>query len=236
MLVDVTRLTRGGGREPLILLALEDITEHHQAVIRQKMLIGETKHRVKNTLATVLAIVHQTLRDAQSLDQARSTFDARIGALTQTQDILNDEAWVGTKIANIVAGAIEPQLGGAKRFRISGPDVELDPRSAMALAMALHELFTNAVKYGALSNAAGHVDLAWSIAGEAEHRRLEMHWKESGGPPVEPPQNRGFSSRMIELTLAGVPGGSAQIVYRKDGLVCTLTVSMPQRGEGAASV
>jgi two-component system CheB/CheR fusion protein len=227
MLVDVTLLSRGGGRAPLILLAIDDITEHHQAVIRHKMLVGEAKHRVKNTLATVLAIAHQTLRNAPSLEQARTTFEARIGALARTQDILNDEAWVGARIANVVASAVEPHLGGTERFRINGPDVELEPRSAMALAMALHELSTNAAKYGALSNANGHVEITWSLQGEAAARRLELHWQESGGPPVEAPQKRGFGSRMIELALAGVPGGSALIVYRTTGLVCTLTVSLP---------
>jgi two-component system CheB/CheR fusion protein len=236
MLVDVTRLTRGGGREPLILLAIDDITERHEAVIRQKMLVGEAKHRVKNTLATVLAIAYQTLRNAPSLDQARSNFEARIGALARAQDILTDENWVGAKIANVVAGAVEPHLGSGDRFRISGPDVELEPKAAMALAMALHELFTNAAKYGALSNSSGHVEITWNIVGEAEQRRLEMHWKESDGPAVAAPQKRGFGSRMIELALAGIPGGSAQFVYRTTGLVCTLSLALTRPEEGSDSV
>jgi two-component system CheB/CheR fusion protein len=235
MLIDVTRLTRGGGREPLILLAIEDVTKQHEAVIRQKMLVGESKHRLKNTLATVLAIAHQTLRNAPSLEQARTTFEARIAALARTQDILNDDAWVGTKIANVVAGAVEPHLGGAERFRISGPDIELERRAAMALAMALHELFTNAAKYGALSSAGGHVEITWKVAGGGAARSLEMHWQESDGPAVEAPQKRGFGSRMIELALAGVPGGSAQLVYQTTGLVCTLTVSLPPHADGAVS-
>ena len=234
MVVDVIRLARGGGRDLLILLAIDDVTERQQAIIRQKMLAGEAKHRVKNTLSTVLAIADQTLGKAEDLEQARTNFEARITALARAQDILTDEAWVGAKISNIVAGAVEPHLGGLDRFRINGPDVELDGKVGMALAMALHELLTNAAKYGALSNATGHVDITWNVQNEGAERRLEMHWQEHGGPAVEAPHKRGFGSRMIEMSLAGVPGGSARFVYCTTGLVCTLGVALPQSdGVGA---
>ena len=200
-----------------------DITDVKLAGERQILLINELNHRVKNTLATVQSIAAQTLRNAQSPNQAREEFEVRLFALSRAHDVLTRENWIGADLREIIDGAVQPYRSwGGSRVRIKGPEVRLLPQTALALAMALHELATNAVKYGALSNASGQVDIAWTVLSGDQHERILMRWKESGGPPVQPPTRRGFGTRLIERSLAHDLGGEATIDFASEGVVCTI--------------
>jgi PAS domain S-box-containing protein len=197
-----------------------DITDVRIADERQRLLINELNHRVKNTLSTVQSVVAQTLRSAETPGQAREDIEDRLIALSRAHNVLTRENWESADLRDIVDQAIEPYRGG-DRFRTEGPNVRLQPQMALALAMALHELATNAVKYGALSNTAGRVNIAWRIE-PGLPPRLHLVWRETGGPPVQPPSRRGFGSRLIERSLAQDLVGEAVINFAPDGVTCTV--------------
>jgi PAS domain S-box-containing protein len=197
-----------------------DVTERKRWEERQQLLIHELNHRVKNTLATVQSIASQSLRSAVTADQARADIESRLLALSRAHDVLTREGWDGASLTEIVTQAVEPFRGRAEgRFRIRGADLRLSPRRALALAMALQELATNAVKYGALSNETGEVAIAWGLHGP---QLLRLVWTESGGPRVEAPGRRGFGSRLIERSLASDLGGGARLQFHAAGVVCTI--------------
>ena len=192
--------------------------ERAQAEQRQRLLINELNHRVKNTLATVQAIAFQTLKGDVSLAEARARFEARLMALSRAHSLLTAQNWEGASLARVVADSTEYLGGEQDRFRISGDEVRLAPRAALALALAFHELSTNAAKYGALAQEGGSVTIGWTI----DDGMLRIRWKESGGPAVAEPAERGFGSRLIERGLAGDLGGSASLTFEPDGLSCTI--------------
>ncbi|HET8995954.1 MAG TPA: HWE histidine kinase domain-containing protein [Acetobacteraceae bacterium] len=203
---------------------LVDISARKDAERRQKLLVNELNHRVKNTLATVQSIAAQTFRGLADTP-ARQWFDARLLALSQVHDILNRENWEGADLGDIILQTIAP-LGDPQRnrFTLDGPELRLPPGMALSVAMALHELCTNAAKYGALSGAAGQVAITWSAE---PHRRLRFRWEESGGPPVRPPAARGFGSRLIERGLARELGGSARLDFAPSGVLCEIDAPLP---------
>ena len=205
------------------LKILRDRTAEREAEERRELLINELNHRVKNSLATVQSVAVQTLRNAKDTQEASVLFEARLMALARAHDVLTQESWEGARLKAIVAGAIAAfQTSGDDRFDVNGPDVWVSPQFALALAMALHELGTNAVKYGALSNGSGRVEVVWSVLGRGSGRRLVLGWRESGGPPVKAPERRGFGSRLIERSLASDLGGEARMDFAPTGLVCTI--------------
>ncbi|MGF1619178.1 MAG: PAS domain S-box protein [Rhodomicrobiaceae bacterium] len=198
-----------------------DITERRQAEEQRTLLINELNHRVKNTLATVQAIAAQTLRGAEADPSMRERLEARLLALSNAHNILTEESWEGAEIRQIVSRALEPHAY-PERLRIDGPDFRLSPKAAVAIAMGIHELATNAVKYGAFSNETGRVELNWRVkAGDVPE--LELCWRETGGPAVVQPTRRGFGSRLIERNLVHDLDGSARIDYASDGVVCHVT-------------
>ena len=199
----------------------EDIHEKKVAEEHQRLLINELNHRVKNSLATVQAIAFQTLKGDVPLAEARSRFEARLIALSRAHNLLTEQNWEGAGLERVVRDSVE-HLAGDCRFRISGPAFWLAPRAALALALALHELATNAAKYGALSVEAGIVDIAWQETDGA----LRLDWKESGGPAVAVPEHRGFGSRLIEQGLGADLGGQARIAFEPDGLRCTIEAAV----------
>jgi PAS domain S-box-containing protein len=212
------------GPDGAILLwygSTEDIHEKKVAEEHQRLLINELNHRVKNSLATVQAIAFQTLRGNISLPEARARFEARLIALSKAHNLLTEQNWERAALERVVRDATE-HLGGERRFTVSGPEVWLSPRAALALALALHELGTNAAKYGALSADGGRVDIAWTDRSGT----LCLNWKEQGGPPVAAPARRGFGSRLIEQGLAGDLGGEARIAFEPDGLRCTVEAAL----------
>jgi PAS domain S-box-containing protein len=196
-----------------------DITERKRAEEHQRLLINELNHRVKNTLATVQSIASQSLRGANNTDDARSAMEDRLFALSRAHDVLTRENWEGARLLDIATQAMAPYSSvRAGRIQISGPEVRLSPRTALALAMALQELATNAIKYGALSRDEGKVVISWRHAGN----RLRLIWEERGGPPVMPPNRRGFGTRLIERSLAQDLNGEARIDFAPGGVVCSV--------------
>ena len=215
---------RGGG----VAITLTDITERKTADARQRLLVNELNHRVKNSLATVQAIAAQSLRGADVSPEARERFMGRLMALARANDVLVAETWTGAGLMAVAAEMAGPH-GGAERFAIEGPDLHLGPQAATAIALGLHELATNAAKYGALSTEAGRVSLTWTVDGEADARRLMLTWRESGGPPVRAPRSRGFGSRLIERGLAAALKAEVRLDFAPTGAVLTLAAPL---GEG----
>ncbi len=205
-----------------------DITERRRWEQHQRLLINELNHRVKNTLATVQSIATQTLRNAQSPGQAREDLEERLFALSRAHDVLTRENWEGAGLREVVLQALAPYGHLADdRLRVVGPDVRLSPQRALALSMAVHELATNAAKYGALSKATGRIRITWAVEESATGARLQLKWQESGGPPVVPPKHRGFGSRLIERSLAQDLAGEAQISFLPAGVACTISTPSP---------
>ena len=200
-----------------------DITDRRQAEEQRTLLIHELNHRVKNTLATVQSIASQTLRNATSTRDAKDALEGRLIALARAHDVLTRESWEGAELREIVAQAIAPYASrGEDRLHLSGPEIRLPPRMALALAMALQELATNAVKYGALANPTGEIRITWDVEAAPPMSRLHLRWEESGGPLVQAPSRRGFGSRLIERSLSQELNGNARIEFRPTGIVCTV--------------
>jgi PAS domain S-box-containing protein len=205
-----------------------DISAEREAEERQRLLVNELNHRVKNTLATVQAIAAQTLRSSASDAEARAAFEARLLALSKAHNVLTRENWESASLAEIAAEVLAPHGGeNAARFRVEGADVRLHPRMALPIAMALHELATNAVKYGSLSVAGGRVSLDWRVDEAPNGRRLRLRWSEEGGPPVAPPVRKGFGSRLIERSLALELDADVILDYAPAGVVCTIDAPLP---------
>jgi PAS domain S-box-containing protein len=204
--------------------AVLDITARKHAEEHLKLLVNELNHRVKNTLATVQSISAQSLRGAATVEEARGAFEARLMALSRAHDILTRQNWEGASLRSIAVEVLEPYRDRwADRFRIDGPDVWVRPASAVSIAMGLHELATNAVKYGALASDRGHVQVCWAIEEEMGRERVRLTWTEHGGPPVKPPSSKGFGMRLIQRSLAADLGGETRLDFRPEGVVCTLT-------------
>jgi PAS domain S-box-containing protein len=200
-----------------------DIHDRRIAQEHQQLLINELNHRVKNTLATVQSVASQTLRNAGSTEQAKEALEARLFALSRAHDVLTRENWESADLYDIVEQAVAPYSSrGEDRLHLEGARVRVPPRMALALAMALQELATNAVKYGALSNEAGMIRIAWSVHPGDTGPRLHLKWEESGGPVVQPPARRGFGSRLIERSLSQDLDGTAKIAFPATGVVCTV--------------
>ncbi|WP_019902898.1 HWE histidine kinase domain-containing protein [Methylobacterium sp. 77] len=206
-----------------------DITERKHAEEHRNLLAGELTHRVKNTLTLIQSIVRQTLRTAPSLEEAGEALEARVVSLAAANDVLTEESWDGASIADIAERALAPfQSKGRERVDLEGGEIRLPPRGALALAMALHELATNAVKYGALSNDTGRVRLSWYLLDGVPHH-FRILWEETGGPTVAVPTRTGFGSRLIERALAQEIDGTAKISYRRDGILFVAEGILPGR-------
>ena len=198
-----------------------DVTEARRAEEHQRLLINELNHRVKNSLATVQSIAHQTLRDGMPVGEARDLLTARLLSLSAAHDVLTRESWEGADLGEVVAAALRPY--DAARHSALGPPHRVGPQTALALSMALHELATNALKYGALSGAEGKVSVAWET-GEDGH--LVLTWREEGGPPVVAPSRTGFGSRLLRQGLGVELGGPADLRFEPTGLVCVIRARM----------
>lgn len=198
--------------------AASDITEQRRTNEHLRLVINELNHRVKNTLAMVQAIAMRTFRAAPDLAVAQEQFAARLVALAQANDLLTGERWAGASLYSAIEQAVRPHQHDPARCTLAGTDLRVSPKTALAMALAMHELSTNAVKYGAWSNETGRVAIAWQVAGD----RLSVEWREAGGPPVTPPARRGFGSRLIERGLAGELGGKVTLYFDPGGVRCTI--------------
>jgi PAS domain S-box-containing protein len=196
-----------------------DVTEREEAEAERELLIAELNHRVKNTLSVVQSIAHQTFREPETAPDARKAFEGRLVALALAHNQLTQLNWEHVSLERIAKVILKQSEDGSGRIRVSGPPVLLPPKEALSITMALHELCTNAMKYGALSNEAGRVDVEWS---RSAGPRLRLTWRERGGPTVLPPQRRGFGSRLLERSLALDLDGEVQLSFEPSGLVCLI--------------
>ena len=212
-------LQRRADGTPLVLSGFSsDISERKFAEEHRAVLARELTHRVKNTLATVGAVVSQTLRDASSLADGRRAVAGRIASLGTAHELLVRDEVEGAAINEIVERVLAPFIDtGGSRFSIEGPSIRLSPDITLALSMALHELATNAIKYGVLSVPEGSVQIRWALAGSAAERRFRFSWIERDGPPVVAPTRIGFGTRMIERVLSGHVSGAAAMSYPPEG-------------------
>jgi two-component sensor histidine kinase len=189
------------------------------------LLIDELNHRVKNTLAILQAIAVQTFRSASRTE--REKFEGRLGALAEAHNLLSKEKWQGSDLQDVVNRVLQPYLlNSADRIRRFGPPVPLSPRLAVVLSMIVHEIATNAAKYGALSNDSGTVALDWEVVTEAGKPMLRLIWAEAGGPLVTAPVQHGFGSRLIERSARDQLGGEATVDFLPRGVVYTVTCAL----------
>jgi len=233
--VFISPVRDAGGDIVQYFASLIDLTKHKEDDVRSRMLIDELNHRVKNTLSTVQSIVSQTLRTTADPKAIRQSIESRLFALSRSHDLLTRERWESAGLLDIARDALEPfgiSGGRADRIVITGENVRFPPKAALALSIAFNELATNAVKYGALSNAAGSILIGWTTETAPEGERLLLSWKEEGGPPVTTPVHRGFGSRVLERGLAHELEGTVHLDYRPEGLVCTMDIPLPRGAHG----
>jgi len=212
-------------------ISLVDLTRYKQEQAQSKMLIDELNHRVKNTLSTVQSIAWQALRNSTDPEVIRESIESRLFALSCSHDLLTREYCDSAGLLDIVSEALRPfgvSAGRVGRIEISGDNIRVPPKSALALGIAFHELATNAAKYGALSDALGAVTVKWAIEPGADGERLVLHWREKGGRPVTPPARKGFGSRVIERGLVHELDARVSLEYPPDGVVCTIDLPAPK--------
>lgn len=200
-----------------------DIRDRRQAEASRELLLRELKHRVKNMLAAVQAMANQSFRTAPEAD--RDAFSGRLRALADAHDLLTHHDWAAAAMDQICTQALASFIDPEKaRVFSAGDPVKLPPNQALLISMILHELGTNAVKYGSLSNATGLIHLKWSVT-SAPDDILLLRWQESDGPRVNPPERRGFGTRLIERAL-GPERGAAQIWFHENGVVCEIRLPL----------
>ena len=198
-------------------IVFRDVTDLKNAEAHRELLINELNHRVKNTLTMVQAIATQTFKGVDA--GVREDFEQRLLTLSNVHSLLTDESWESADLIAVIGASLRPHLGGGReRFTFSGPNLRLRPKGAVALSMALHELGTNALKYGALSVDGGSVSLTCMT----DDRRFRLRWQECGGPAVTKPTHTGFGSRMIERGLSAELQGEVRIDFQPEGVVCTI--------------
>ncbi|UAW97553.1 PAS domain S-box protein [Halopseudomonas nanhaiensis] len=203
------------------IIEVRNIRADKQAQERQRLLMNELNHRVKNTLATVQSIAWQTFR--QTEPESLNLFQGRLGTLARAHNLLTETAWESASLAAVIDLAIDPF--DSQRVLLRGPDCAVSPKVAVSLSMVLHELGTNALKYGALSGANGCVELRWALGAAGE---LTINWQELNGPPVVQPVRRGFGTRLIERQLAMEFGGTVELQFPPEGLNCRMQLRLPQ--------
>jgi two-component sensor histidine kinase len=200
-------------------IVFRDTTDRRRAEEQRDLLIKELEHRVKNILSTVQSIASQSFRASDVDPTVQRAFEARLIALGNAHGLLTRKNWDSADLHEVVWAALRPHSApDRERFTIEGPQLRLGPQCAVALSMAMHELATNAVKYGALSVSSGHVEVYW----HADDGRFTLTWRERGGPAVTVPERRGFGSRMIERALAIQLSGTVTIDYQPAGVLCSI--------------
>jgi PAS domain S-box-containing protein len=213
---------------------VEDIIERRQADKRQKLLIDELNHRVKNTLATVQSLAWQAARPGVPPQVAQERFQERLLALSRTHNLLNETHWEGAALKTILETELGPYATAAGRVRLDGPEVHLEAKPAVVLGMAVHELTTNAAKHGALSVASGRVQVEWKIEDRGAESVLTIDWCELDGPALAAQPSPGFGSRLLRQTITRELAGQLDIRYEREGVCCTIVVPLGSTGQQAA--
>jgi len=195
--------------------------EQMRAWQQEQLLKAELDHRVKNTLANIQALVSQTSRTASSVANFTEGLGRRIRSMSRAHSLLTQSRWEGASIEQLIGDELAAYKARHENFALNGPPLFLKPNTALALSLAIHELATNAAKYGALSVGTGYVDVSWQIDGSGG---VDLLWRESGGPAVSVPQRRGFGSTLIELALSMETGGTSVLSFVPSGVTCTITL------------
>jgi PAS domain S-box-containing protein len=230
--VTVSPIFAADGSVSHLLSISRDITDEwqadadlHEALEREKLLAAELQHRMKNTLALVVAIANQSFASLTG-NREKEAFLARVSALSATHDLLNEASWSSATIADVVDKSLGAHRSGLEHIHASGPSVELNARQAVSLALSLHELATNAAKYGALSAEDGRVAIHWSVTKAEGKETFRFVWTESGGPAiVTPPTRTGFGTRMLERVLKHDFRGEVSTRYDPGGLIFELVTA-----------
>jgi PAS domain S-box-containing protein len=211
-----------------VVRVVQDITERKASERRQKLLMDELNHRVKNTLATVQSLASQTARAARTPAAFRERFEGRLIALSKAHDQLTMHHWESADLRELLSGSLAPYAGaGSERVILRGEDVVLRPRAVLTLAMAVHELTTNAAKYGALSVPGGCIEIQWQpVRGDNGRPSLRIDWVEQGGPSVAAPEQHGFGFKLIEGSIAAELDGKARLAFEPRGLHCEIVIPM----------
>ena len=208
-----------------VLVVCKDVTSEHRTREALHLVNEELKHRVKNTLTVLGAVATQTFRDPSSkADLAK--YQGRLAVFGRAHDLLTAANWAAAPLRDVVGTALTPYRTGEARFTVSGPALIVKSRQALALSLAIHELATNALKYGALSAAGGHVSITWTCEGQETPPNFVFIWQELGGPPVSDPAGVGFGSRLISRVLQDDFGGTVEVTYQATGLICRLTAPL----------
>ena len=214
---------------------MEDVTERRAAEELRGFLTAELNHRVKNILTLAQSVSDATLRTAPDLPSAREKLGGRLRALGHAHDLLLAQSWSPAQVADVVHGALDGAGLDLSRVEAEGPPVSLGSRAAMQLQLALHELGTNAAKYGAFSNDTGKVSVRWSTAGKGREAEFRLEWSERGGPPVVRPSRTGFGARVIERATAAAFRGEVELEYAPGGLRWTVIAPLAGLREGDAA-
>jgi PAS domain S-box-containing protein len=205
-----------------------DITERRRLEEQLLLVNRELHHRVKNTLATVQAVIASTARRAETIAEFQHAVTQRITSLAKTHTLLIEKEHGGASIRDILTSELAPYDDGTgKRVGLAGPDVRLPSEIAVAFGMAVHELTTNAAKYGAFSLPGGRVEVTWGLEEQADGGRLDLAWQERGGPPVEAPERQGFGSVLLQRALGRQLGGEVRTTFAPDGLQVRITAALP---------
>jgi two-component sensor histidine kinase len=216
----------------LLATAGIDAKEREAADKLQQLILEELHHRIKNTLATVGAIVSQSLRELPAAEHAQHAIEGRLLALGRAHDLLLQARWSSANLATILRSATEAFDNPEEpKFSISGPDIRMTSAAVIAIAMTFNELCTNTTKFGALSVPEGRVDINWTLDQQAQ--RLHLTWTERNGAAVRPPEKRSFGTRLIE-TLGKQLRGDVQLTYEKTGFVYTFDVPIASLTSAAA--
>jgi len=211
---------------------LVDVTERKQAEQRQQLFMNELNHRVKNTLATVQSIAAQSLKGTSDRE-LRTTFDARLISLSRTHDLLSREIWESASLRELLLLELEPYRSEeSTRFVLEGPELTVNPKAALALGLAFHELATNAAKYGALSKPTGQVRVVWDVLKSSEPSTLRLKWTETGGPPVKKTGRKGFGTIVIERGLSMDLDGEVHVDFNPSGLAFSVDIPLAAAGGG----
>jgi PAS domain S-box-containing protein len=223
-LVDIEAIKDSAGTIVGAVNCFQDITERKRSEAQIVNLAREAEHRTKNILSTVLATVR--LSRADSSDDLKELIEGRINALAQVHGLFVESRWAGAELRSLATQELSPYCGEADgRVRIDGPPVMLEPNTAQTVAISLHELATNAAKYGSLSSRDGRVEITWSRTTDG---RLGLRWIESGGPPVTPPTHRGFGRNIMENIIAGQLRGEVRFDWRDQGLTCEIVLPLAE--------
>jgi len=212
-----------------VLVVCRDVTSEHMAREALNLINEELKHRVKNTLSVLGAVATQTFRDASSKADLEK-YQQRLAAFARAHDLLTAANWAAAPLQDVISTALIPYRTGEHRFTISGPPVVVKSRQALSLSLAIHELATNALKYGALTVETGHVSITWRSEDRDGEPQFVFVWQEIGGPPASEPKHVGFGSRLISRVLQEDFRGSVEMSYGSAGLICRLTALLENLG------